>query len=78
MRILSKEGDVKSNSHFSKISKFIVDAFPRRRLVLSQRLLRKRLSSHILTVVGLIVVGLIVVGFIVVGLIVVGLICCWL
>jgi len=35
--ILSKKGDVKSNSHFSKISKLIVDAFPRCRLVLSLR-----------------------------------------
>jgi len=32
---LSKKEDIKSNSHFSKISKLIVDAFPR--LVLSLR-----------------------------------------
>jgi len=36
-------------SHFSKISKFIVNAFPRCRLVLSQRLLLEQLSSPILT-----------------------------
>jgi len=35
---------------FSKVSKLIVAAFPRR-LVLSQRLFRERLSSHALTVV---------------------------
>jgi len=49
-----KKGMLNRYSYLSKTfqkSKFIVGSFPRRRLILSQHLLRERLSLHILTIV---------------------------